>query len=203
MTKEAYMEELRKKLKRLPKDNFEQAIEYFEEYFAEAGDENAAQAIEDLGSPQLAADQIIRDFAIDNGKKGEAKKDVRKGIDGVWIVILAIFASPIAFPIVLAAAVLLIMFLLVVILLLVSFGLVGVALVLTVPVAMIGAFNMLFQNVSVALVCVGIALISVALGVMIVYASYLLIRKFLYCVVRTFGKKFAKGGKKDENQSID
>ena len=37
MNKQEYMRQLEIKLKRLPKDDFERAIEYYEEYFAEAG----------------------------------------------------------------------------------------------------------------------------------------------------------------------
>ncbi len=200
MNKEEYMELLRKKLKRLPKENFEQAIEYFEEYFAEAGEENTAQAIEDLGSPQMAADQIVREFAIDNGNKGEAKKDVRKGISGVWIVLLAILASPVAFPVVIVVAALLFTVGVLVISLLAAFGLTGVAFALTGPVALIGAVTMMFESVPVALVCIGMALVSAAIGALIIYVSYLLVRKFLYWVVLAFGRRFAKGGKKNENE---
>ncbi|MDO5575170.1 MAG: DUF1700 domain-containing protein [bacterium] len=198
MTKEEYMGELRKKLKRLPKDNFNQAIEYFEEYFAEAGEENTAQAIEDLGSPQMAADQIIMDVAVDNSKTKEAKKDVRKGVNGVWVVILAIFASPIALPVVLVVVLLLLAFMLVVISLLVALGLTGAALAIAAPVAVLGALSTMMNNVPVALVCVGIGLLSLSLGALAIYASYLLIRKFLYWIVLIFGKKLAKGGKKNE-----
>ena len=40
MNKQEYMEQLKKRLKRLPGEDFERAVEYFEEYFAEAGVEN-------------------------------------------------------------------------------------------------------------------------------------------------------------------
>ena len=55
MTKSEYMKKLSYSLRRLPKEDFNQAIDYFEEYFAEAGEENEQQAIEDLGSPEDAA----------------------------------------------------------------------------------------------------------------------------------------------------
>lgn len=48
MTKSEYMKKLSYSLRRLPKEDFNQAIDYFEEYFAEAGEENEQQAIEDL-----------------------------------------------------------------------------------------------------------------------------------------------------------
>ena len=37
MTKSEYMKKLSYSLRRLPKEDFNQAIDYFEEYFAEAG----------------------------------------------------------------------------------------------------------------------------------------------------------------------
>ena len=40
MTRQEYMEELKKYLKRLPQEDFDNAIEYFSEYFEEAGPEN-------------------------------------------------------------------------------------------------------------------------------------------------------------------
>ena len=55
MTKTEYMKLLSKKLRRLPKEDYNRAVEYFEEYFAEAGPENEQQAIRDLGSPEEAA----------------------------------------------------------------------------------------------------------------------------------------------------
>ncbi|HKM22501.1 MAG TPA: DUF1700 domain-containing protein [Lachnospiraceae bacterium] len=200
MTKEQYLELLRKKLKRLPKEDFDRALEYFEEYFAEAGDENITQAIEDLGTPQMAADQIIREFAIGNSNSGDAKKDVRKGINGVWIVILAIFASPIALPLVIGIVAVLLALVVAVVSLFVAIGLSGVALIITAPVAIIGAFATMADSLPVALVCIGIALVSIACGILTIYATYLLIRRFLYWIVLVFGKMFAKGEKKDENE---
>ena len=66
MNREQYMERLRHRLKRLPKEDYERAVAYFTEYFEEAGPEREAQAIEDLGSPELAAVQLIRVFAVGN-----------------------------------------------------------------------------------------------------------------------------------------
>ena len=54
MTRKEYMEQLRKYLKRLPKEDYENAIEYFSEYFDEAGPENEQQVMEELGLLLLA-----------------------------------------------------------------------------------------------------------------------------------------------------
>ena len=69
MTKTEYMKILAHKLRRLPKEDYDRAIEYFEEYFAEAGPENEQQAVSDLGSPEEAAKELIMGLAAQNIKE--------------------------------------------------------------------------------------------------------------------------------------
>ena len=96
MTRNEYMKILTHKLRRLPKDDYYRAVEYFEEYFDEAGPDQEQQAIEDLGSPEEAAKALIVDLAAANVK--EPPKTIKKGLSAVWIAILAVFAAPIAVP---------------------------------------------------------------------------------------------------------
>ena len=100
MTKSEYMKKLSYSLRRLPKEDFNQAIDYFEEYFAEAGEENEQQAIEDLGSPEDAAKELIMNLAEKNME--QPPKTVKHSFKAVWIGILGICAAPIALPIALS-----------------------------------------------------------------------------------------------------
>lgn len=78
MRKEEYMKCLAKRLKKLPKRDFDMAMEYFEEYFEEAGPDREEQAILDLGTPEEAASQIIVDIAARNGQeKGQKESSER------------------------------------------------------------------------------------------------------------------------------
>ena len=65
MNRTEYMNALEKRLRILPGDSYREAMAYFKEYFDEAGPEREQQAIEDLGSPENAAEQIITNMAID------------------------------------------------------------------------------------------------------------------------------------------
>lgn len=94
MTKTEYMKTLSHCLRRLPKEDYDRAIEYFEEYFAEAGAENEQQAIEDLGDPEEAAKALILDLASQNMK--EKPKTMKRGLSALWVAILAVCAAPIA-----------------------------------------------------------------------------------------------------------
>ena len=57
MTRKEYMEQLKKYQKRLPKEDYDNAIEYFSEYFDEAGPENEQQVMEEL--QKSGADMIV------------------------------------------------------------------------------------------------------------------------------------------------
>ena len=59
MTKTEYLAKLTKYLRKLPQKDYEEALEYFMEYFEEAGPENEAQVIAELGTPKEAAHEVI------------------------------------------------------------------------------------------------------------------------------------------------
>ena len=59
MTKVEYLAKLDKYLRKLPKEDYQEAMDYFSEYFEEAGPENEAQVIAELGTPKEAARDII------------------------------------------------------------------------------------------------------------------------------------------------
>lgn len=58
MTKYEYLAELEKKLDMLSYEDKNQALEYYESYFEDAGKENIAKVIEELGSPEELAKSI-------------------------------------------------------------------------------------------------------------------------------------------------
>ncbi|MBR5973642.1 MAG: DUF1700 domain-containing protein [Clostridiales bacterium] len=62
MNKETYLQELRKGLKILPQYDRDEAVEFYEEYFDEAGLENEAKVIEELGEPKILAKKILVDI---------------------------------------------------------------------------------------------------------------------------------------------
>lgn len=66
-TKEDYLDELRHYLRRLPADDFDSAMAYFTEYFEDAGPENEAQAIRDLGTPKEAAAELLQNLLHEGG----------------------------------------------------------------------------------------------------------------------------------------
>lgn len=195
MNKEQYMKALKKRLRRLPKSEFDRAVEYFEEYFQEAGPEQEQQAILDLGLPEEAADQIIQDMAVKNME--EPVRGVKKGMNAVWVGILAVCAAPVALPVLVLAFAMVILLLAMVAMVLAVLLACAVVVIVAGPVSVWGGFAVLTKSIPAALVCFGQGLIGVGLGLLLVWGLYLLIRKFLNWIVKLFGNMVKKGGGAD------
>lgn len=100
MNRETYLKQLQKYLKRLPKEDYEQAMEYFNEHFEDAGPENEQRVIEELGSPKEAAAELLKNLlnrkteSTGTGKKSSAGKNL-------LVAVLAMLAAPIGVPLLL------------------------------------------------------------------------------------------------------
>lgn len=196
MNRTEYMRSLEHGLRRLPKEDYDRAISYFEEYFEEAGPENEMQAIEDLGTPALAADQIIRDFAVENASK--PTKNVKRSFSAVWIGILAVFAAPIALPIAVAIAAVGLSFVVVIVSLIFAVFCAALAFAASsIPAIMIGIW-FLFSSPINGIATIGAGLIGAGMGIWVIFGCIALCKWFLNVMTKLFGK-IAKGGKRHEN----
>ena len=77
MNRAEFMKILRSELRRLPEDERNSALEYYEEYFDEAGPQKEQQVLENLGNPKKIAGQIKADYAmqqLDQEEMPTAKK---------------------------------------------------------------------------------------------------------------------------------
>ncbi len=101
MNRETYLNELSKYLKRLPKVDYEDAINYFEECFDEAGEDGEENLIAELGSPRDVATEVLADLA---SEKLEIKEELNKRSTDkktskiLLITVLLVFAAPIGIP---------------------------------------------------------------------------------------------------------
>ena len=81
MTSGEYLNQLQKYLKKLPQSDYEDAMEYFTEYFADAGPEKEQAVIEELGTPKQAAAELMMnllDRKIDEREAMERRKNGKR-----------------------------------------------------------------------------------------------------------------------------
>lgn len=196
MNKTEYMKTLTHSLRRLPKEDYDKAIDYFEEYFADAGPENEQQAIEDLGSPEEAANELIIDLAVKNAQ--EPPKTVKRGLSALWIGILGVCAAPIALPVAFALLAVMICLVVVALLLIFCLFLAAVAVVASGIIGFFGGAVLLFSTFADGLATIGTALFTLGAGLLIVYGSWIFCRWFLRKVSKSLAN-ISKGGRKNED----
>lgn len=62
MNRVEFLAELEQRLSGIPEEERQAAIQYYADYLADAGEENEAEAIRELGSPEKAAESIKADY---------------------------------------------------------------------------------------------------------------------------------------------
>ncbi|WP_206459947.1 DUF1700 domain-containing protein [Anaerovorax sp. IOR16] len=103
MSRAEFMRQLEDALSRVPKDERDSVLAYYNEYFDEAGEENEQEVLKELDSPQTIASKIMADVAAKTIGT-DSMPTVKKGVSAIWLIILAIFAAPIALPVAIAVA---------------------------------------------------------------------------------------------------
>jgi uncharacterized membrane protein len=198
MNKSEYMKALSHNLRRLPKEDYDRAVEYFEEYFAEAGPENESQAIEDLGDPGAAASELLMNLAEKTSV--EQPRSIRRGLSAIWIGILGICAAPIALPLAFALIVVLLSVALCILLAVLCVFIGAVSVAATGVIGVAGGVWLLFHAAADGIATLGIGLIALGLGIIVTYGAFCLSRWTVRKLTLTFGKiiKKAKGGRSNE-----
>ncbi|MGT2800177.1 DUF1700 domain-containing protein [Streptococcus marmotae] len=187
MTRNDYITQLQKYLKRLPAEDYQDAMEHFNEYFDEAGLENEAQVIAELGSPKQAAREILNQLYDKKTEMGTATAK-----NTILIVILSILAAPLAFPL---ALTLLALFLTAIILVF-SFLLVLASIWISAIALGIGFIFTAFQVLSIAwsssLLFIGLGLAAITLGLLGTQMTIILGKKTVLALIHLMQEKIIR-----------
>lgn len=165
MNREEYLRELSKYLKKLPKKDYDDTMNYFEEYFDEVGVEGEQDLIRELGSPSAAASEILSKLLNENTSKKESKdKFFHFGENKIsrtfLIAILFVLAAPIGIPLTLAAIVITFSFFIVCISLIFTFfALVFVGVLVTIKLFVVGLITIFSSSISGGMILLGSGLI--------------------------------------------
>ncbi|MDO5336277.1 MAG: DUF1700 domain-containing protein [Eubacteriales bacterium] len=200
LSREAYMKQLGRKLGKLPKEDYHTAMEYFREYFEEAGPENERQAIADLGTPEEAAHQIMEEMAL---KKRDIPPKRQNGFLLVGKVILGIFVVPIAALLILSGVITAAALAGSVVIVLAALVLSAAAVVLAGGICTIFSGLMLFRSPANAAATMGLSLLITGIGLLIYPGSIYLTREAVRISargMRWIGKKVRREKRNEENR---
>lgn len=184
MSREEYLRALSRELRRLPKDEYEKAMDYYVEYFEEAGPEREQEIIMDLGSPKDVAAQIIMDAAVERMNK--PTKSMKRGLSTVWMIVLAVCAAPIALPfaiaiLAVAGSILIAAGAVLLCALLVEAGAVAAGVV-----AVVGGIVLLFSHPLSALTVTGMGLFMIGISILGAFALCLFFRGMIHVIQALF-----------------
>lgn len=202
MKREEYLSQLRKYLKRLPKDDYENAMEYFIEYFEEAGEEGEQKVIEELGTPKEAAGELLSNLLtkkVNTPKKGK-EKHYTKNV--MFLSILAILTAPISVPLAISLIVVVGCLLISLACVIGSVFVSGIAFALAGIKLIFRAFVAIPFSASGTLVIGGMGIFAIGCSILIILLGIWLIRIFKNWIPHFVQKaaKIRRGKKHEEKQ---
>jgi uncharacterized membrane protein len=198
MDKQTFLRRLEEGLRQLPPEEREDILAYHREYFQDAGPEQEAKVIQELGDPDLLARRLLSEYGEQppasppppppSQPQPEAPK--KKRPSGVLVAILAVLAAPIALP--LAAALGAVAIALAVAALSVALALMAVIVgVLVTGFALVAlGFSALLLYPPAALVVLGAGLVCCGLGLFGVMPVVRLIQAMFRGLANLFRKAF-------------
>lgn len=202
MNKNQYLECLRNNLRNIPDEEVDNIIEYYMEYFEDAGIENEQVVIAELGKPELLANKISADYVI-KGMENDNEPiknvtQVKKGISNIWILILAICGAPIWFPLVIAAAAVLFAIVVALFSVIFAFIITSVAIVGSGILALIVGIITLFIHMPTGIATLGTACVAIGFGCLFFAVTVLAGQIFKRLILKITKIKIHKGVNKNE-----
>lgn len=168
MNKHIFLQRLEKALRHIPKDDREDAISYYTEYFEEMGADDNQDISESLGKPEDIAKEIIAACTEKHIEDQKVQGGVKKSATVIWMIILAIFAAPIALPLAIAGIIMLFAILITLLALVFSIFCAGAAFIFAGLVMLTAIF--FAGSFAQGLVCAGIGLLLLGFGLLILIA---------------------------------
>lgn len=163
MTREEYLRILQSNLVNVPPEEVWNIMEYYREYFDDAGEENYQRVIEELGPPELLAKKVSADFVMGEQKYRTPEK--KKSHTGL-IVILVVLCSPIWFPVLITVASLLFSAVVVIASLVFAFGAVAISLTGGGICTLGAGFVTMFTHIPTGIMLIGAGFICVGAGLL-------------------------------------
>ncbi|MDR1689100.1 MAG: DUF1700 domain-containing protein [Clostridiales bacterium] len=187
MTKAEYLSQLEQKLRGLPQNEINDALDYYDGYLSDA-QEYEDGAIENLGSPAEAAAQILADYVVKNPRPASRKS----GIGTMWSIILAVWAVPVGLPIAIAVVSVAFSLLIVMLSLIVTFGATGAALILAGIVYLITVPFIAASHFASAVLFTGVAFFAAGVGIWLLKAASVISNVGFGFISRFVGKRILK-----------
>lgn len=181
MNKTEFLKDLEKKLKYLPKEDKEDALNYYSEYIDDMNFAQNEDISARLGSPKDIAKNIISECAEKTVDKHESEKGAKSTARIVWLTILIICSSPVTLPIAIVLLTVVFVLILVITVTLISLGLSAVLVIVAGLLTMI--FSLTLPGFGTKLIAFGAGLALTAVGILLLVITILLSELFIKLII--------------------
>ena len=197
MNKTAYIKELNKRLRYIPKEDREDAVAYYTELMADMGFDDTEDVTGRLGSAKEAAKNILAECTQKHVDDYAENKTVKGHATVVWLTVLGALSLPISLPLAIVVLALAIVIIAVGLSLLISLAATAISLVVSGLACMIIMF--LAPGVAQKAAVFGTGLCALGLGSLIGYGVFALVR-FLF---RKIFRRNAAGNTAETTETIE
>ncbi|MCI8537368.1 MAG: DUF1700 domain-containing protein [Oscillospiraceae bacterium] len=185
MDREKFLYELQARLQgRIPDKQLQAVMEYYTAYFDDAGPEREQEVLDGLGSPAQVSRQILGERAL----KDMDRKESRGVFKTLAVVLMAIFAAPIALPVALVFAILAVILVLLIAMAVAMVGVAGVCGVAGGVFVAVFGFRAILTSWATAVYFLGGGLFMVGMGFLLVLATLALGRLCIRGFIRLAGR---------------
>lgn len=215
MTRQEFMRRLEKLLSDIPENERREAMEYYENYFADAGPENEAKIIQELESPEKVATSIKKDLFGENyetyvymnreRQQEELRREQNKNktMRNILLAVVVVLTFPLWVGVVAAAFGILVAALACVFAVALTVVVcVGVFLFVGIAFSGIGVVKIFTGFPALGLIITAIGLILLAIGILGVIAVVWMVAKILPWTIRGIVRLFQKPFRKRKEASL-
>ena len=226
MNRTEFMKKLRTLLSDVEENEREEALEFYEHYFEDAGEDNEQEVIASLGSPEKVAQNIkeglkdvdgVQGEFTENGYRGygetikeevgyperEGKKEKKSGNGKlILLLILAIFALPVLGPIIMGIVSVLFGIIAAAVAIVFAVAVVGIALLVAGASIFAIAIGKLFFVPIAGVILLGASLLLIGIGILAMVLGIWIVTKVVPLVIRLSVKCVSKLFKKKEEHSL-
>lgn len=190
MDKQTFLQELDYRLRHMSEEDKLDAIEYYSEYIDDLNLPPDSDICIHLGSPKEVARQIIAD-TTEKKIDEQQEKNTTKGFGSIlWLVILGIFASPIALPLAIAAIALIFAGVVTIGSIIFAFGVSGFACVIS--GILITIVSLTAAGLAQKFIVLGCGLFVIGLGIMFLLGTAALARALVSLISSIIKKRLLK-----------
>ncbi|MCR5589952.1 MAG: DUF1700 domain-containing protein [Lachnospiraceae bacterium] len=182
MNRTEYIKELEKRLKYIPKEDREDAIEYYTELMSDMEVDENEDVTARLGTAKDAAKKILDECTQKHVDEYEENKTVKGHATVVWLSVLGLLSLPISLPLGIAVLAVAVSLIIVVLALIITAAVTAAALVISGAASLIFAWTA--PGIAQKAVVFGLGLCTLALGVLLGLGVYFLTRLIVNKIFR-------------------